>query len=434
MDNPNQSQTGQSSSMRAGARMESLITNVLITGGAGFIGSNLALALIRKGYAVTVLDNLSPQIHGDHSPLYESIKEKVTFVLGDVRNKADWAKALRGQDAVIHLAAETGTGQSMYEVEKYVDVNVRGTAVLLDLLANSEHSVQQVIVASSRAIYGEGKYVCTDCGDVYPKERLDLHMSAGDFEVKCPVCNRSVDPRGTDENSRIHPSSVYGITKQNQEQMVLVCCKALNIPAVAFRYQNVYGPGQSLSNPYTGILSIFSTRIKNVNDIAVFEDGNETRDFVYIDDVVGATILGLESRSMDWEVYNVGSGHPVSVLTVAETLRSAYGSKVGIDVTGNYRLGDIRHNFADLSKVSSRLGFSPSVSFSEGIGRFANWVNEQRIEADNSDASLNEMRARNLYKTRNANNPYGSLDVLLQSNSLIGKSLPLQSGGVHLSP
>lgn len=374
------------------------MTNVLITGGAGFIGSNLALSLLRKGYTVTVLDNLSPQIHGDNSPLYESIKDKVIFVQGDVRNKADWVPALQGQDAVIHLAAETGTGQSMYEVEKYVDVNVRGTAVLLDLLANSVHSVQKVVIASSRAIYGEGKYVCTNCGDVYPKERSDMHMSAGDFEAKCPMCGHPVKPQGTDENSRIHPSSVYGITKQTQEQMVLVCCKALNIPAVAFRYQNVYGPGQSLSNPYTGILSIFSTRIKNANDIAVFEDGNETRDFVYIDDVVNATILGLESRSMDWEVYNVGSGQPVSVMTVAETLRAAYGSMVGIAVTGNYRLGDIRHNFADLSKISSKLGFLPSVNFSEGIGRFANWVNGQRIEADNSDASLNEMKARNLYK------------------------------------
>lgn len=378
------------------------MTNVLITGGAGFIGSNLALSLLRKGYTVTVLDNLSPQIHGDDSPLYESIKDKVIFIRGDVRNRADWVQALRGQHAVIHLAAETGTGQSMYEVEKYVDVNVRGTAVLLNLLANSVHSVQKVVIASSRAIYGEGKYACTCCGDVYPKERSDLHMSAGDFEAKCPVCSHTVKPQGTDENSRIHPSSVYGITKQTQEEMVLVCCKALNIPAVAFRYQNVYGPGQSLSNPYTGILSIFSTRIKNANDIAVFEDGHETRDFVYIDDVVSATILGLESRSMDWEVYNVGSGQPVSVLTVAETLRSAYGSNVGITVTGNYRLGDIRHNFADLSKISSKLGFSPSVNFHEGIRRFADWVNGQRIAADNSDASLNEMKARNLYKKSNA--------------------------------
>lgn len=378
------------------------MTNVLITGGAGFIGSNLALSLLRKGYTVTVLDNLSPQIHGDYSPLYESVKDKVIFIRGDVRNRADWVNALRGQHAVIHLAAETGTGQSMYEVEKYVDVNVRGTAVLLDLLANSAHSVQKVVIASSRAIYGEGKYACTCCGDVYPKERSDMHMSAGDFEAKCPVCSHTVKPQGTDENSRIHPSSVYGITKQTQEEMVLVCCKALNIPAVAFRYQNVYGPGQSLSNPYTGILSIFSTRIKNANDIAVFEDGHETRDFVYIDDVVSATILGLESRSMDWEVYNVGSGQPVSVLTVAETLCSAYGSNVGITVTGNYRLGDIRHNFADLTKISSKLGFLPSVNFREGIRRFADWVNEQRIEADNSDASLDEMKARNLYKKSNA--------------------------------
>jgi dTDP-L-rhamnose 4-epimerase len=305
---------------------------------------------------------------------------------------------LHGQDAVVHLAAETGTGQSMYEVEKYVDVNVRGTAILLELLANSAHSVQKVITASSRAIYGEGKHACSSCGDVYPEERSDIHMSTGDFEAKCPICHSAVRPQGTDENSRIHPSSIYGITKQTQEEMVLVCCKALNIPAIAYRYQNVYGPGQSLSNPYTGILSIFSTRIKNSNDIAVFEDGNESRDFVYIDDVVAATIMGLESRSMEWEVYNVGSGQPVSVLTVAETLRSVYNSNVGIKVTGNYRLGDIRHNFADLSKISEKLGFSPSVNFSEGITRFANWVDEQRIETDNLDASLNEMTARNLYR------------------------------------
>jgi dTDP-L-rhamnose 4-epimerase len=372
--------------------------NILITGGAGFIGSNLALSLIEKGYSVTVLDNLSPQIHGEESPLLKSIEGKVRFIKGDVRNKADWVEAILNQDAVIHLAAETGTGQSMYEVEKYVDVNIRGTAIMLDLLTNTKHSVRKVVIASSRAIYGEGKYSCSKCGEVYPTERSDIDMANGQFEPKCQHCMGALNLEATDENSKIHPSSIYGITKQNQEQMVLVCCKSLNIPAVAFRYQNVYGPGQSLSNPYTGILSIFSTRIKNGKDIAIFEDGKETRDFVYIDDVVAATILGLENNNQGVEVYNVGSGEAVSVLTVAETLCTTYQVKTKISVTGNYRLGDIRHNFADLSKVKSELGFQPKVYFAEGIKFFAAWVNDQNVEIDKSDASLMEMQAKNLYK------------------------------------
>ena len=272
--------------------------NVLITGGAGFIGSNLALKLLDKGYYVSVLDNLSTQIHGENpeesSPLYQSIKGKVRFIKGSVFCREDWLKALEGQDAVIHLAAETGTGQSMYEIEKYVNSNIGGTALLLDILTNTKHCVKRVVVAESRAIYGEGKYHCPRCGDVYPLERKDEDMAKGDFECKCPKCGSEVDLVATTEDSAIHPSSVYGISKQVQGQLVHLVCKSIGIESVSFRYQNVYGPGQSLSNPYTGILSIFSTRIKNGNGINIFEDGKETRDFVYINDVVDATILGLE--------------------------------------------------------------------------------------------------------------------------------------------
>ena len=234
--------------------------NILITGGAGFIGSNLALHLIEKGFTLTVLDNLSKQIHGDDqdSSLYKSIKDKVTFIKGDVRNLADWETALKDQHAVIHLAAETGTGQSMYEVQRYVDVNVNGTAILLDYLVNKDHSIKKVVVASSRAIYGEGKYNCSEHGAVFPDERIEKHLEKGDFEPKCPICQQTVQLEPTDESSKIHPSSIYGITKQNQEQMVLNICQSLDIAAAAFRYQNVYGPGQSLKNPYTGILSIFN--------------------------------------------------------------------------------------------------------------------------------------------------------------------------------
>lgn len=376
--------------------------NILITGGAGFIGSNLALRLIKKGYHITVLDNLSEQIHGKNpeidSPLYKSIINNVRFIKGDVTDREDWIKVIEGQDAIIHLAAETGTGQSMYEIERYVNVNIGGTAIMLDLLSNQKHNVLKIIVASSRAIYGEGKYFCQTHGNVYPEARNETQMSTGDFECKCPKCGGSLQLLPTCEESKLHPTSIYGITKLNQEQMVLTVGKSLNIPCVAFRYQNVYGPGQSLSNPYTGILSIFSTQIKNGNNINIFEDGKESRDFVYIDDVVNATILGLEKEEANYEVFNVGADNPIDVLTVANLLKSNYNSNIGIVTKGNYRLGDIRHNYADLTKIKQKLGYEPKYPFVEGIKFFCNWVNQQKIVADNYEQSIIEMKQKGLFK------------------------------------
>lgn len=376
--------------------------NVLVTGGAGFIGSNVALKLLAKGYNVTVLDTLSKQIHGDKpevtSPLFLSIKDKVHFINGSVASREDWMKALEGQDAVIHLAAETGTGQSMYEIEKYVDTNIGGTALLLDILTNTNHHVKRVLVAESRAIYGEGKYFCSKCGDVYPKDRRDEDMSKGDFECKCPKCGGEVELVATTEDSVIHPSSVYGIAKQVQGQLVHLVCPTIGVESVSFRYQNVYGPGQSLSNPYTGILSIFSTRIKNGNGINIFEDGKETRDFVYIDDVVDATILGLEVPEANGHVFNVGTGVATDVLTVANTLCEKYGIQVPIKVSGNYRLGDIRHNYADISLARNILGFEPKWSFSDGIAQFCKWVDKQKVQEDKYEASIEEMKNKGLYK------------------------------------
>ncbi len=378
------------------------MNNILITGGAGFIGSNVALKLIAKGYNVTVLDSLSTQIHGENpektSPLYRSIKDKVNFIAGSVTSREDWMKAIEGQDAIIHLAAETGTGQSMYEIEKYVGVNIGGTAIMLDILANTKHSVKRVIVAESRAIYGEGKYHCQKCGDVYPLERRDEDMSQGDFECKCPKCGGRVELVATTEDSAIHPSSVYGIGKQVQGQLVHMVCKSLGIDSVSYRYQNVYGPGQSLSNPYTGILSIFSTRIKNGNGINIFEDGKETRDFVYIEDVVDATILGLEVPEANGHVFNVGTGVATDVLSVANTLCEKYGVEVPITVSGNYRLGDIRHNYADITLARQILGFEPKWSFSDGIEQFTKWVNKQEVQEDKYEASIEEMKMKGLYK------------------------------------
>lgn len=376
--------------------------NILITGGAGFIGSNLSLKLIEKGYSVTVLDNLSVQIHGENaehtSSLYKSIKDKVRFIKGTVTSVGDWKKSIEGQDVIVHYAAETGTGQSMYEIHKYVDVNVNGTAIMLDILANQEHSVKKVVIASSRSIYGEGKYLSKDYGIIYPKHRMAADMDNGDFEVKYLRSQESLALLPTDEDSKIHPSSVYGITKQNQEQMIMTVCPTLKIAPVAFRYQNVYGPGQSLKNPYTGILSIFSTQIKNGNSLNIFEDGKESRDFVFIDDVVDATILGIESEEANGEIFNVGSGIATDVITVANTLIKNYGLNVSVNISGNYRLGDIRHNFADLTKIKSKLNFEPQYSFESGIKLFTEWVNSQEVENDNYLHSIAEMKMRGLYR------------------------------------
>lgn len=377
--------------------------NVLVTGGAGFIGSSLTLKLLEKGYQVTVLDNLSTQIHGDNpaktSPLYQSIIGKVKFVEGTVTSREDWLKALDGQDCVVHLAAETGTGQSMYEIQRYVDVNIGGTALLLDILTNTKHQIKKVIVAESRAIYGEGRYYSKELDQyVYPPLRQEEYLSKKDFEVKYPGCVNKLELVGTTEDSLICPTSVYGITKQVQGQLIHLVCPSIGVSAVSFRYQNVYGPGQSLSNPYTGILSIFSTRIKNGNGINIFEDGKESRDFVYIDDVVDATILGIEKKEADGHTFNIGTGVPIDVLTVAKTLIEKYGVKVPITVSGNYRLGDIRHNYADITLARTLLGFEPKWNFDKGISRFVEWVNKQEVQDDKYEISIEEMKQKGLYK------------------------------------
>jgi dTDP-L-rhamnose 4-epimerase len=314
--------------------------NILITGGAGFIGPNLSLKLISKGYNITVLDNLSPQIHGINpksSQLYNNIKDKVTFIHGDVRDINDWKKAIIGQDSIIHLAAETGTGQSMYEIDKYVEVNINGTSLFLNYLANNNHCVEKVIVASSRAVYGEGKYLNDENNVVYPNGREVANLDKGIFE---PIFDsKPLRVTKTDEDSPFKPQSVYGITKQLQEQLVLNVCSSLSIPAVALRFQNVYGPGQSLKNPYTGILSIFSTLILNNQPINIFEDGLESRDFVYIDDVVDSIILSLESNQTIAKSYNVGTGIATNVIEVANILQEHYNHNVPTIVSGNYRKG-----------------------------------------------------------------------------------------------
>ena len=375
---------------------------VLIAGGAGFIGSNLAIKLNERGYNVTVLDNLSPQIHGNRpaktSPLFISIKDDVKFINGTVLSRDDWRKAIENQDAIINLAAETGTGQSMYDIQRYVDVNIGGTGIMLDILANEKHSIKKIVIASSRAVYGEGKYECKFHGVVVPSKRREEDMANYDFECKCPVCDRTVFPLPTSEDTPKNPSSIYAITKQTQEQMVLISAESLGLPALAFRYQNVYGPGQSLRNPYTGIISIFSTQMINGNNINIFEDGKESRDFVYIDDAVYATILGLEKEESNYHVFNVGTSIPIDVITVAKTLKQYYNSNANINISGNYRLGDIRHNYADLTNIKKVLGFNPKWTFTKGIESFCEWVKRQDIQSDKYEESINKLKEKGLFR------------------------------------
>lgn len=375
--------------------------HVLITGGSGFIGSRLALQLIDGGHDVRVVDTLSSQIHGEHpeqSELYRSIEGKVDFIRASVTDRAVMATALADVDAVVHLAAETGTGQSMYQIEHYSAVNIGGTALMLDILANASHRVKRFVVASSRSVYGEGKYRSAELGAVYPGPRAADAMEAGDFAVKYPGAVVPLELEATDEVSKLHPSSVYGITKQVQEQMVMTVCPTIGIEPVAFRYQNVFGPGQSLSNPYTGILSIFSTLILNGQLINIFEDGLESRDFVYVDDVVRATMLGVEHAGAANGIFNVGTGVPISVLTVAETLARHLGCPADSAISGNFRLGDIRHNYACIAKIRDRLGFEPEWDFDRGIAAFAQWVLASAPAEIGYERSLLEMRQRGLLK------------------------------------
>lgn len=375
--------------------------HVLITGGAGFIGTRLARRFVESGRTVTVLDALIPQVHGDDpattSPLLRSLDGVADVIHGTVASSDDLRRALERATIVVHLAAETGTGQSMYEIDRYVEANVGGTAKLLDILANEKHDVARMVVASSRSIYGEGAYRTADGRIVYPLHRADADMAAGDFDVHL-AGEDSLDVIPTDEQATLHPSSVYGITKQMQESLIMTVCPTVGVEPVALRYQNVYGPGQSLKNPYTGILSIFSTLIRQGKEINIFEDGLESRDFVYIDDVVEATFLASTEPAAAGRVFNVGSGVATTVHDVVSALFAAFGTTVPTRVSGNYRLGDIRHNIADTSALREVLGFHPATPFAQGVEAFVEWVRTEPVEGDSYQRSLDEMASRNLLK------------------------------------
>jgi dTDP-L-rhamnose 4-epimerase len=372
--------------------------NVLVTGGAGFVGCHLIKRLIVSGNSVRVLDSLSEQVHGPSATPPRDFAG-AEFVHGDVRDADCLASALDGVDAVVHLAAETGVGQSMYETERYVDANDRGTACLMQELAQCRRPVR-VVLASSRAVYGEGLYSCSRCGDVNPSPRDGIALRRGAWNPICPICGGAIGPLPTHEASRTEPGSVYAATKLAQEHLCRILGNAYGMSWVVLRYFNVYGPGQSLSNPYTGILSTFHARATHGKAIEVYEDGRESRDFVFIDDVVEAThraLLYTEDQPHGL-VLNVGTGVPISILDLARTLVRIGGWDVPVLVTGGYRVGDVRHVFADTQKATRVLGFTAATSLEEGLRQWLAWA-EGRDDQDATDAARQHLSARGLYGT-----------------------------------
>ncbi len=373
--------------------------NVLVTGGAGFIGTHLCGGLLQEVALRSSLDISSPQVHAGVQELPPDLVDHVEMYHGDVRDRRLVSRSLEGRDVLVHFAAETGTGQSMYEVGRYQDVNIGGTATIIDSLADSRKSpIRKLILASSRAIYGEGRYCCPKDGVVYPGPRLLDDLRAGQFEPLCPRCNLPCSPEATAEDAPAKALSFYGLTKYVQEEMMRMFGRARGFPVYALRYQNVYGPGQSLRNPYTGILAIFSNLARSGSTIQVFEDGEESRDFIFVEDAIEATwnFIARERRIP----LRASTSEPESNQRIAggATEISQDSSEApGVQYRSCSGEGDIRHNFADLSKVRHATGFNPRFQFRDGLQRFVEWVTEQDQVPVEYESSLREMRERGLF-------------------------------------
>lgn len=349
---------------------------ILVTGGAGFVGSHLVDALLKRGHQVRVFDNLTPQVHSEGLPAY--FPREVEFIQGDVRHQERLCEAVRNIDVVFHLAAAVGVGQSMYEISHYMGVNTQGTANLLQALLDARCRVEKLIVASSMSIYGEGKYVCPVCGEMAPQPRPLCQLKRKTWEPLCPQCGAELQPVPTDESKPLQATSIYALSKKDQEEMVLLFGRTYQVPAVALRYFNIYGSRQALSNPYTGVAAIFASRLMNGQPPLVFEDGMQRRDFVSVHDVVAANLLALERPQADGMALNIGSGQPITIRDVAAELARALGTETAPQITGKYRVGDIRHCFADIAAAEKVLGYSPRVKFGEGIQELVQWLGSQK--------------------------------------------------------
>jgi Nucleoside-diphosphate-sugar epimerases len=367
--------------------------NVLIVGGAGFVGSHTADALLERGHAVTIYDNLSEQVHRGEFPSY--LSSEVEFLKGDVRDLDSLARAVKNADIIYHFAAAVGVGQSMYQIADYISTNVQGTANLLQAIIDTRSTPAKLIVASSMSIYGEGRFLCSACGAVAPKARALEQLKQKKWEVVCPECGATALPAPTDEDKPLQCTSIYALSKKAQEEMALVFGATYNIPTVALRYFNIYGPRQALSNPYTGVAAIFASRLMNGKSPMIFEDGLQLRDFVNVRDIVQANLLAMESPGADGTALNVGSGEPVSVREVAMEIASLLGVQMPLEITGTYRAGDIRHCYGDISRISEKLRYVPKVSFRQGMTELVEWLESQEAH-DHTEEALKDLTARGL--------------------------------------
>ena len=351
---------------------------VLVTGGAGFIGSHTCDALLESGHRVRVLDMLDPQVHGPDRKLPSWVDPRVEFLQGDVRCRDDLVRSIEDVDAVFHLAAQTGVGQSMYEIHGYCDVNVGGTAMLLDVLANTPHKIKRIIFSSSRAVYGEGAYQCASCGPVHPPLRERVALERSEWGIFCPSCGGGLETLPTPEGKPLSPISVYAETKRVQEQLLRIFSSAYGVPCTILRYFNVYGTRQALGNPYTGIGPIFVARILSGHRISIYEDGLQGRDFVNVRDVVQANMLALELDSPGVETFNVGSGQRLTIIDLARHICRELDAPEDFLFQGQFRMGDIRNCYADLRNSRAVLGYQPSVSFDSGVGELVSWARGER--------------------------------------------------------
>jgi len=367
---------------------------ILVTGGAGFIGSHLVEELLRRGNRVRVLDAFVEQVHGS-SP--SEIDPEVEVIRADVRDRSAVDRALEGVDVVFHQAAEVGVGQSMYEIERYVGANTFGTSTLLEALITRRGEIRKLIVASSMSIYGEGAYTCAHCGSVAPTLRSLEQLKSRDWEMRCPHCATTLEAIATPETKPLDPASVYAVTKQDQEQLCIITGRAYGIPTVALRYFNVYGARQALSNPYTGVAAIFSSRLLNGQPPLIFEDGNQSRDFTHVSDIVQANLLAMESAGANFQTINVGTGRATSVKMMARLLADGLGADLEPETVGKFREGDIRHCFADISRARQLLGYEPRVSVEQGIPRLLEWVRAQQ-SVDGVERATQELQSRGLVR------------------------------------